>query len=232
MTDAVTPRLQELRSSAAVARLRYHSFRREAHVATMVGLSLGMAALTGLAAQVRIPLPFTPVPITMQTFAVLLAGVVLGARYGGLSQLLYGGLGVAGVPWFQSLGAGLGHLLGPTGGYLVGFVAAAAFVGLVVDRFPVARRLPVLLGVLAVANGLLLYGFGASWLYLWSNLLAGDAVGVRETLAMGVAPFLAGDAVKLVAAAVLGTALLPGASDVVEREASVAGDGEAAAVRR
>ena len=190
------------------ARRRFHAYRLEADPATQAGLAIGFAGLTGVAAQLRVPLPFTPVPITLQTFAVLLAGVVLGARAGGASQALYVGLGLAGVPWFQGAGAGLGHLLGPTGGYLVGFVVAALFVGVVVDRVPRARRLPALVGVLLVANALI-YVTGLPWLFGWLALVQGSAPTAIELLGMGLLPFVPGDVVKLLAAAAVARAVVP-----------------------
>lgn len=191
------------------ARLRFYRYRFQADRGTKTALALGLAALTGVAAQIRVPLPFTPVPITLQTFAVLLAGIVLGMRYGGLSQALYVGVGLAGVPWFQSGGAGLGHLLGPTGGYLIGFVAAAAAIGYVIDRYPRARRVPMLLGVLLVANFVVIYGVGLPWLFVWLSVVQGTAVSLMEVLTLGLFPFVPGDVVKLLGAAAVGTAIVP-----------------------
>ncbi|UCG41646.1 MAG: biotin transporter BioY, partial [Acidimicrobiia bacterium] len=86
----------------------------------------GFALLTGLTALWEIPLPFTPVPITGQTFAILLAGATLGLRAGAASQLLYLAMGIVGVPFFAGGSSGWEVVTGPTVGYLVGFVAAAA----------------------------------------------------------------------------------------------------------
>lgn len=194
------------------ARHRFHAFRREADALRLTALALGFAALTGVAAQVRIPLPFTPVPITLQTFAVLLAGIALGARVGGASQALYVAIGLGGVPWFTGGGAGPSHLLGPTGGYLVGFVVAAAVVGYVTDRFAGARDLPTLLAVLAVANFVVIYGFGLPWLYAWLAVVNGSAVSLGQLLTMGLFPFIPGDVVKLLGAAAVGRAIAPAAS--------------------
>lgn len=176
-----------------------HRYRTEADVLEGVLLVGGFAALTGLAAQVRIPFPFTPVPFTMQTFAVLLAGIVLGARYAGLSQGLYVGAGAAGVPWFQSLGGGLGHLAGPTGGYLFGMVLAAVLVGSAVDRYPIREHLPALIAVLVVAN-VVVYVVGLPWLWAWSTVVSGTAIGGWDLLVNGLFPFVVGDAVKLLGA--------------------------------
>jgi biotin transport system substrate-specific component len=203
---------------AALSRYRrvrgeYLDIRNDLDVVTGTGLALGFAAVTGMAAQVRIPLPFSPVPVTGQTFAVLLAGVVLGARYGGLSQGLYAGLGMAGVPWFTGTAAGVGHVLGPTGGYIVGFLFAAVMVGLAVGRVPRVRRFPLLLGVLGLGS-LVIYAVGVPWLYVWASVLDGQAVTLQSVLTMGLYPFIPGDLLKLVAAALVARAFLPLGEDV------------------
>jgi len=90
---------------------------------------VGFALLTVIGAKIRVPLPFTPVPGTLQTIPVLLAGILLGARAGASSQILYLSLGMAGIPVFALAGAGPAYLLGPTGGFLPGFVAAAFVTG-------------------------------------------------------------------------------------------------------
>jgi len=194
------------------ARRRFYAFRREADVVWLAALAVGFAGLTGVAAQVRVPLPFTPVPITLQTFAVLLAGIVLGTRWGGLSQALYVGAGLGGVPWFQGGTAGLGHLLGPTGGYLVGFVAAVAVVGAVTDRWPRARRLPGLVATLLVANFVVIYGCGLPWLFVWLTAVKGAGVTLPGLFTLGFLPFVPGDLVKLGAATAIGRAVAPAAS--------------------
>lgn len=191
------------------ARFRFFRYRHRADIVTNTALALALAAVTGVAAQIRVPLPFTPVPITLQTFAVLLTGIVLGMRFGGLSQALYVGIGLAGVPWFQGGGAGLGHLLGPTGGYLLGFVAAAAFIGYVIDRYPMSRRVPALVVVLCVANFVVIYGFGLPWLYLWLTVISGGSVTAVETLTMGLLPFVPGDVIKLIGAVAIARAIVP-----------------------
>lgn len=201
------------------ARLRFFRYRYHANVPTKTVLALGLAALTGVAAQIRIPLPFTPVPITLQTFAVLLTGIVLGMRYGGLSQALYVGTGLAGVPWFQGGGAGVGHLLGPTGGYLIGFVAAAAMIGYVIDRYPRARQLPILLGVLLIANFVIIYGFGLPWLFAWLTVVNGTLVTLMELLTLGLFPFVPGDIIKLLGAAAIGKSIIPMESYGLEKNA-------------
>jgi len=225
------------------ARLHAFEYRHQASPGGKVVLAFAMAGLTALAAQVRVPVPFSPVPVTGQTFAVLLSGLLLGRRWGGISQALYVvvgvgigllggalGLSAAGVPWFApGTPAGLAALAGPTGGYLVGFVFAAALVGWITDRYTRARRYPYLLGVLLVANFGVVYAFGLPWLAAYLSQVAGQPVTVRSVLEAGVLPFLAGDAVVLVAAAVAGRALAPQEPFGAERDAPLRttdGDGD------
>jgi biotin transport system substrate-specific component len=161
-------------------------------VPAVVGV-LGFVALMILGAHVRIPLPWTPVPVTLQTMFLHLAGASLGGGLGALSQALYLGLGAVGVPVFTGGAAGTAALLGPTAGYLVGFVAAAALTGWLVNRRPEPGMLRILGGM--ACGILVVYACGASWL-LWSLQLT-----PMQALLQGVLPFLAGDVVKLVAAA-------------------------------
>lgn len=210
--SAMTPGVRSATERLRSARLRFFEYRHEADAVTMTALAVGFAALTGVAAQVRIPLPFSPVPITLQTFAVLLAGVVLGARYGGASQGAYVGLGAAGVPWFTGAGAGVSHLAGPTGGYLLGFVVAAGLIGWLTGRNPANRRGARLLVVLAAGNALI-YAAGLPVLWAWLALIQGSAPTHLELASMGLLPFLVGDAVKLLAAAGVAHVVTPARSD-------------------
>lgn len=144
-----------------------------------------------LLAQVRIPLPFTPVPLTGQTFAVLLVGATLGSKHGAASLTLYTLLGALGLPIFSGGAAGITYLAGPTLGYLVGFIVAAFVIGKLaergLERTLRTSLLPFLIGTLVI------YAFGAGWLAI--------LFGIEKALALGVLPFIVGDIIKLVLAA-------------------------------
>lgn len=148
------------------------------------------AGLTGLAAQVAITTPLSPVPFTLQTLAVLLTGAALGSMRGLASMLLYLGAGAAGVPWFSGHSSGWG---GPTFGYIAGFVVAAVVVGALAER-RADRHVGSTVAMMVVGN-VLIYAVGTTWLALDLGLSAGDA------FALGVRPFLAVDAVKIGVAA-------------------------------
>ena len=155
-------------------------------------LILAGSLLIAAFAQIRIPLPFTPVPITGQTFAVLLVGAALGSTRGILATLLYLCEGVLGLPFFAGGAGGLHVLLGPTAGYLMGFIAASYFIGLLaekgLERSIKTSILPFLVGTAVI------YIFGVTWL----TILMGS---FGKAVAAGFLPFLIGDAIKLIAAA-------------------------------
>ncbi|MCW5874733.1 MAG: biotin transporter BioY [Anaerolineales bacterium] len=146
-------------------------------------------------AQVRIPLQ--PVPITGQTLAVLLVGMALGARRGPLAVLAYLGMGAAGLPFFTGAQSGLTYMAGATGGYLVGFIFAAWLVGWLAER-GWDRSLGKTLAAMALGN-LVIYAFGVSWL----AVLVGGFAGPSGSIALGMMPFLLGDAIKALVAALL-----------------------------
>ncbi len=163
----------------------------------VVGGSLVVAAL----AQVRIPLPFTPVPITGQTFGVMLVGAGLGGRLGFLALLLYLLEGLLGLPFFSGGGAGLKHLTGATGGYLLAFPLAAALMGWFVERWG-ADRSPWKMAAAMLSCSVLIYALGATWLGVWLNENVGPT-SVLAVLSKGVFPFIPGDGLKCGLAAVL-----------------------------
>ena len=190
---------------------KYNVFqwRYELSVSKKLALALGVACLIGLAAQVRILLPWSPVPITGQTFAVLVAGVILGRWWGGISLALYAGLGAAGVPWFTGWSGGLGYLAGPTGGYIIGFILAAMFLGHFTDKYIRSRSFFCMLGLMLFANFVLIYIPGLLQLHLWLSLVKGEAVILSQLLMMGTLPFIAGDITKALAAAAIARGITP-----------------------
>ena len=157
-------------------------------------LVMAGAAFVGLAAQVSIPLPFTPVPLTGQTFAVLLTAAALGMWRGVASMSLYAVAGLAGVPWFAGASTAFkGGALVVSFGYVLGFIAAAALVGWLAER-GATRTAPRTAGLMVLGN-VVVYALGATW------LAAAIGVSLSQAIALGVTPFLLGDALKVALAA-------------------------------
>lgn len=149
------------------------------------------AALTGVLAQVTIPL--YPVPITGQTLAVILVGSTLGALRGALSMVLYLALGTIGLPWFSDASSGWGVVAGPTGGYIVGFIAAAALTGWLAQRTWDRRVLGAFVSM--SAGTLVTFAVGLPW------LAASLGLTLEQTLEAGLYPFLIGGVIKALLAA-------------------------------
>ena len=165
-------------------------------------LVLGGAAFVGLLAQFAIPLSFTPVPLTLGTFAALLTGAALGSVRGLLSVGLYMVAGMAGVPWFAGHASGYGF---PSFGYIVGFVAAGALVGWLAQRG--ADRTVAKTAATMVLGNVVIYAVGLPY------LMASTGMDLSTGLAKGVVPFLVGDAIKIAVAA----GLLPATWKLVQR---------------
>lgn len=168
-----------------------------------VALILGGSLLIALSAQLQFVLPFSPVPITGQTFAVLLLGALYGSKRGPATVLTYLALGAVGLPVFAGGAFGIARLIGPTGGYLVGFVAAAVVVGLLSERGWDRKLWTTAVGMI-IGNGMI-YVVGVLWLSRF--------VGWPAVLSTGVLPFLAGDALKIA----LATILLPAGWKLIGR---------------
>jgi biotin transport system substrate-specific component len=202
-------------SVTLLATITSQSGTRASARGVQVASVLFMTALTAAAAQVSVPLPFTPVPFTFQPMVVLIAGLVLGPRLGPASQALYLGLGIAGLPVFAASAAlppGVLRLLGPTGGYLLAYPLAAFLTGWLAERGFDRRYLT---SVIAMAAGLIvIYACGALWLGLFARTIGGSAsVGVSAAVMAGVYPFVLPDLIKVSAAA----AILPGLWRLVGR---------------
>jgi biotin transport system substrate-specific component len=161
------------------------------HKAVAVGL--GVALLT-LASKVQVP--FWPVPMTLQTLAVLLIGATAGARVGGATVLAWLALGAVGVPVFAT-GAGLAYMAGPTGGYLAGFLLAAVIVGHLADR-GFGRTVVSALAMMAVGE-VAIFALGTGWLSM--------LIGAEKAVAAGLMPFIPAEVLKMA----LGTAILAAA---------------------
>ena len=168
-----------------------------------VVLIAGASLLTALAARIAIPVPWSPVPITGQTFAVLLSGSVLGARRAFLAQCLYLFEGAMGLPFFAGGAAGVAKLLGPTGGYLIAFPFAAAMTGAFAEHE--LDRTPARMFIIMIAGSVVIFGLGLGQL---SRFLPADSL-----LASGLLPFIPGDLIK----AALAAAVFPVTWKLVDR---------------
>lgn len=157
-----------------------------------------MTAVTCVLGPLSIPLPFSPVPISLTNFAIFLAIFVLGMKNGTISFIIYLLLGAIGVPVFSSFRGGLQVLAGPTGGYLIGFIFLALIMGFALDHFD-RKLVPTIIGM--IIGMAVCYAFGTVWL---AKLLS---LSFKEGLMMGVIPYLAGDAAKIIIAAIVGPKL-------------------------
>ena len=188
------PTLLDTVTTRAAARFR---------VAEQIGAVLFVTILTAIAAQISIPLPFTPVPFTFQPMVVLLGAAALGPRLGMASQVLYLAIGFAGMPVFAAsplLPQGAARLLGPTGGYLMAYPFAAFAAGWLAARGFDRRYLTA---VVSMVCGLAIVFAGG---VLWLTIASKPALGLSGALAAGFVPFIIPDLLKLFAAA----AIMPG----------------------
>lgn len=165
-------------------------------------LVIGGTALLAIASQIIIPLPFTPVPLSLATFAVLLVGASLGPARAGISMGLYLLLGLVGVPVFAGFSSGSASA---SFGYILGYILAGIAVGALARREADRRVVGTL--TMAIIGSALIYAAGVPWLMMTTGM------GLQEALLLGVAPFLIGDAIKALAAA----ALLPTTWKAVDR---------------
>ena len=157
-----------------------------------------MTAVTCVLGPLSIPLPFSPVPISLTNFAIFLAIFVLGMKSGTISFIIYLLLGAVGVPVFSSFRGGFQVLAGPTGGYLIGFIFLALIMGFALDHFD-RKLVPTIIGM--IIGMAVCYAFGTVWL---AKLLS---LSFKEGLMMAVIPYLPGDAAKIIIAAIVGPKL-------------------------
>ncbi len=176
-----------MRSKTAIltSKLSIYDRFQNLSFAQKMAIALIGAALTGVLAQVRVPLPFTPVPMTLQVLGVLGAGLLMGSMWGSISMLMYALIGAMGMPWFTGASGGIHHIMGPTGGYIIGFIAAAYIAGLVAEKInsPIGSLLGSMLGIA------LIYTFGVLGLMAY-GMSPGQAI------VTGVVPFILVDILK------------------------------------
>jgi biotin transport system substrate-specific component len=190
------------------ARYTFFKWRYQLEFYHKVILAISFACITGILAQIRFYLPWSPVPLTGQTFAVLLSAIVLGKWWGGISQSIYLGVGIAGVPWFAGMNGGFAYFAGPTGGYLIGFIIAAFFLGYFVDRYVKSRKYWTMFALMLFANFGIVFGLGLVQLYGWLSF-TGASIDVWGLLLMGLIPFIIGDTIKIAIAAGVASSITP-----------------------
>jgi len=157
-----------------------------------------------IAAGAYLAIPICPVPITLQTLFVLLTGLLLGSRWGAASVAIYLLAGIAGLPVFSAGQSGIGQIIGPKGGYMIGFLAAAYLTGLIRENTANLKNNPIVFDVTAMLCGTAaIYLFGVIWLKIITGMEWG------KTLGLGMYPFLPGDALKIAAAVFIARALRP-----------------------
>ncbi len=166
----------------------------------MIVLASLMAALIAVGAYLQIPLPLGPIPLVLQNLFVLLAGLLLGGRWGLASVGIYLLVGAIGLPVFVGGTGGLAHFMGPTGGYLFGFAACALVTGCLAGDLTNQTAKDVLA---VIIGSLLVYVFGVPWLKLVT------AMSWEKAVLVGMVPFLPGDALKAAAAVLLAKAIRP-----------------------
>lgn len=157
-------------------------------------ISAIFTAITAIMAQIAIPLPFSPVPITMQPFAIFMAAIILGSRLGFISQLIYVLLGAIGIPVFTGFSGGLGVIMGPTGGFIIGFPIMAFIIGKISDK-----KMNMAINVAIMIAGILAcYSIGVVQLSYVTGM------DISKSIAVGALPYIPFDIVKVVVAYVLG----------------------------
>ena len=157
-----------------------------------------MTAITCILAPLSIPIPVSPVPISLTNLVLLISVYILGWKDASISFIIYLLLGLAGLPVFSGFSGGLGKIAGPTGGYLAGFIFMTVIAGLAVDIFS-GKRLPAVIGM--ALGTAVAYAFGTAWLAIQMDLTYISA------LSIGVLPYLAGDTLKIILAVIAGPML-------------------------
>jgi len=186
----------------------YHIWRYNSSYVLKFFLACGFSCLTGILAQLTIYLPWTPIPITGQTIAVMLSGVLLG-RWGGVSQVIYTVVGFAGIPWFAGFKGGPTVLLGPTPGYLFGFIISAYFIGYFLDTYPRLRKIIPLFLMMLIINFIVILGCGTIYLYQWLKVVEMKQIEIAAAFVIGFYPFIFGGIAKTFIVVFLSLLLTP-----------------------
>ena len=181
-----------------------HRLRLEKNIIFDVVIIIIGSVFVALSSQLAFYLPFSPIPITGQTFAVLFIGAVLGSRRGGLSLALYVLEGLIGLPVFAGGTGGMAIIFGPTAGYLVGFIPAAILVGYLSEKGFSRNRISMFFALL----------FGSIVIYLFGVFRLLSFVEYEKVFMLGIAPFLVGDVIKTV----LATILIPSGWKLIKKE--------------
>ena len=191
--------MHAVRYGTIIDRVVPHSESRANTLVRNALLVLAGTIFVSLLAQISIP--WYPVPFTGQTLAVLLVGGVLGAWRGAASLLLYFIVGALGMPVFTDQSGGWDIITGATGGYIIGFILAAAVVGWIAERGADRRVVPMILTL--ILGNILIYAIGVPWLASWTPPGATAPLGWSQAYLFGIEPFVFGDALKLAIAALL-----------------------------
>src|SRR5512141_2467778 len=164
--------------------------------ARQVAIVIGASLLVALCARLSLPLPFTPVPLTLANFGVLLVGLMLGSKRGFAALALYLAQGAAGLPVFSSAGpGGIAQLFGPTGGYLLAYPLAAFFAGWIAER---GAGKFLRYAVAALVAEVVVFAGGLAWLMVWTR-------GATQAVNFGLLPFVFAEIIKIMAAAGIAT---------------------------
>ncbi|MDD2497140.1 MAG: biotin transporter BioY [Desulfitobacteriaceae bacterium] len=164
------------------------------------------AALTAILSQIAVPLPFTPVPVTLQSLAVFLTAVILGSKRGALAIVLYTLMGLVGLPVFAQGEAGLGVLLGPKGGYIFGFILAAFIIGRIAEK---TKELSYIKIFGSMVVGMIIY-----YVIGWVQIKFVLDISFKEAFSIGVVPFIPFDLIKIVCGAYIGCAVRKAVANV------------------
>lgn len=169
---------------------------------TAIILCALFAALTAVCSGISIPLPFTPIPLNLATLSVFLAGGLLGSKWGAISQIVYVLLGAIGLPVFHGFTGGFGIIAGPTGGYIIGYIAAAFLIGYILEKFFLSKgatsaKIYIQCIIAMVAGILVCYFLGTLWFMKLTH------TSLLPALLSCVIPFLLGDAIKILIGALL-----------------------------